>query len=547
MIYSEDTNYNQRSLKLPGLKIKPEDFSVRLDRLCDLIAIRKLKQRTGNSRWVVLLGGTGTGKSTLFNLMCKAHISSTGIERPKTQGPIIALHAEKQFDFSGIGFVTEHKLPAPSTGSKELFILVSHHNDNFKNVVFVDTPDLDSLFKSHHRTAQNMFYLADVAVFILSEEKYADLKLINHLSDFAIKNQRIIVVVNKVTHSESIVQDLEAMLLDKGIRKYISELVIIPYAEKELPDKAGDNLKKALIKVVETSGENSESILDRKIKTMQLELDKILKEETKELQFIKEAINSHAERAYSKMLETHTKDISASTKAMLNDRIKNMYSRYDILSGVRKFVRSIITFPAKIINPSEKHLKKTSDAETLNPCDQIDLSVISGAIYDLTRNIYEIMDEYPDSPLAREIKNTKNILTREEIQSIGQEKLKELFEWLEEEFENLGKGLPKIKEVSIYSTMVLWAIFLLSIEASIGGGISFFDAALDSVLAPFISKGTVEWFAKKDIHRIGGELIRRHRKNLKTIIEMQKERFLNIINAYEITLAKVDSISALCR
>ncbi len=545
MICSKSIDYNRKNLKLPGLKIRPEDFFSKLDKLCNLIAIKKLKQRTENSTWVVFLGGTGTGKSTLFNLMCNAQLSSTGLERPKTQGPIIALHAEKQFDFSDIEFVKEHKISNPSTGNRKSFILVKHYNDDFKNLVFVDTPDLDSLFKSHHKIAQNMFYIADVVIFTLSEEKYADLKLINHLSNFAIKNRNIIVVINKVTHPESILQDLKSMLSNKGIKKHVSKLITVPFAKNELPDEVSNNLKGALLELIRTYND-SESILDKEITNIESELERILKEEIEELRVIKKAIDNHAEQAFSKMLEIHTKDISDNTKTMLHDRIKKMYTRYDVLSGVRKFVRSIITFPIKLINFPEKKDEKTANSKTIDLYDQIDFSVISGAVFDFTRSTYETVDKYPYSALSREIKSMKNILSREEIQSIGEEKLKELFEWLEEEFKNLNKGLPKIKEVSIYSTMILWTIFLLSIEAAIGGGISFFDAALDSVLAPFISKGTVEWFAKKDIHRIGGELIKRHRENLKAIIEIQKKRFLNIVNAYETTLTNINSISALC-
>lgn len=42
--------------------------------------------------WVVFIGGTGTGKSTLFNALCGSYISETGVERPKTAGTIAYVH-----------------------------------------------------------------------------------------------------------------------------------------------------------------------------------------------------------------------------------------------------------------------------------------------------------------------------------------------------------------------------------------------------------------------------------------------------------------------
>jgi len=44
--------------------------------------------------WVVFLGGTGTGKSTIFNALCGKHLSETGVERPKTSGPIVYAHQD---------------------------------------------------------------------------------------------------------------------------------------------------------------------------------------------------------------------------------------------------------------------------------------------------------------------------------------------------------------------------------------------------------------------------------------------------------------------
>jgi polynucleotide 5'-kinase involved in rRNA processing len=57
------------------------------DSLSEGFAILAYKEKT-RCTWVVLLGGTGTGKSTLFNAICGMDLSATGVERPKTSGPI---------------------------------------------------------------------------------------------------------------------------------------------------------------------------------------------------------------------------------------------------------------------------------------------------------------------------------------------------------------------------------------------------------------------------------------------------------------------------
>ncbi len=56
--------------------------------------------------WVVFAGGTGTGKSTLFNALCGKPLSEMGIERPKTGGPIVYSYQgspiEKHFPFPSV-------------------------------------------------------------------------------------------------------------------------------------------------------------------------------------------------------------------------------------------------------------------------------------------------------------------------------------------------------------------------------------------------------------------------------------------------------------
>ena len=67
-------------------------------------------KRNNPCLWVVFLGGTGTGKSTLFNAFCEEPLSATGVERPKTAGPVAHAQShcliEKAFPFSEIKIET---------------------------------------------------------------------------------------------------------------------------------------------------------------------------------------------------------------------------------------------------------------------------------------------------------------------------------------------------------------------------------------------------------------------------------------------------------
>jgi GTPase Era involved in 16S rRNA processing len=131
--------------------------------------------------WIVFLGGTGTGKSTLFNALCGRVLSETGVERPKTSGPIAYAHAgspvEKAFPFSDIpptriAVTDEHFTPAGGLPGR--LLVLDHHQEEWSNVVLVDTPDLDSVEEENRRMAEDLYLLSDWILFVTSQEKYAD-------------------------------------------------------------------------------------------------------------------------------------------------------------------------------------------------------------------------------------------------------------------------------------------------------------------------------------------------------------------------------------
>jgi 50S ribosome-binding GTPase len=131
--------------------------------------------------WVVILGGTGTGKSTLFNAICGMTLSATGVERPKTSGPIAHADAncplEKGFPFSDLSIRRVHlsdlgERPVP--GNPGEFLIVESAGGNWPQVILVDTPDLDSVEGENRLVSERFYLLSDLVLFVTSQEKYAD-------------------------------------------------------------------------------------------------------------------------------------------------------------------------------------------------------------------------------------------------------------------------------------------------------------------------------------------------------------------------------------
>jgi hypothetical protein len=103
--------------------------------------------------------------------------------------------------------------------------------------------------------------------------------------------------------------------------------------------------------------------------------------------------------------------------------------------------------------------------------------------------------------------------------------------WLKETFQELSRGLPVTQRWGIYTTSVLWGVIIVSFEAIVGGGFSVLDAALDSALAPFVTKGAVELFASREIRRIARELARRHQEGLLSVLGEQRDRYARCLQS----------------
>ena len=382
--------------------------------------------------------------------------------------------------------------------------------------------------------------------FVLSEEKYADLKLINYLSNFAKEHDCIVVIVNKSSHEDSIVHDVHSLLSVHNIRDRVKGIVVTSFSEYA----CSRDFKKVTEKILELDDNclASDNRLRKKIQLLNSELETIIDSEHRELTNLKDRIVELENQVFGRAIESHSEEMLERMRLIVQSKIKEMYSKYDIFSGPRRFIKSIISFPFRIFQSDEPR-KASKDREDFDDeiLSYVDFSVVAEAVYTFVRNVFDTLEDYPHNSIVSELKKDEIVLTESEISELVTKGLKDLFSWLKKEFDRLQEGIPKLKELGIYSTMVLWAIFILSIEAAVGGGISLFDAALDSVLTPFISKGAVELFARQDVHRIGRELIKRYRELLKSITTLQRDRFLKVIKNYEKTLDKLRQPIELCK
>src|SRR5229473_2903047 len=109
---------------------------------------------------IMLMGGTGVGKSTLLNALAGGAIAQASLQRPTTRDPVVYYHETIQ----------PHRLDPVLQHCR----LAAHDRPALLHKIIVDTPDLDSNDLANREKLQRVLPVADIVLYVGSQEKYHD-------------------------------------------------------------------------------------------------------------------------------------------------------------------------------------------------------------------------------------------------------------------------------------------------------------------------------------------------------------------------------------
>jgi energy-coupling factor transporter ATP-binding protein EcfA2 len=115
---------------------------------------------------VVLLGSTGSGKSSLFNALAGRRASPAGVLRPTTRRPVMLTHPDDA------GLVRRAELLPGLVARDSVDLIVAA--DARRGLLVIDAPDFDSVELSNRAMAIELLEAADLAIFVTSAARYAD-------------------------------------------------------------------------------------------------------------------------------------------------------------------------------------------------------------------------------------------------------------------------------------------------------------------------------------------------------------------------------------
>jgi GTP-binding protein EngB required for normal cell division len=166
---------------------------------------------------VSLAGGTGSGKSSLFNQLAGADFSAVGVTRPVTR----AAHA-CVWGVSGSGPLLEW-LGVPRRHRYARASALGSGEQSMNGLVLLDLPDHDSVMGHATDEVDHLVGLSDLIVWVLDPQKYADAAVHRRfLVPLAGHSEVIAVVLNQADllsagQIEDCVTDLRRLLDSEGL------------------------------------------------------------------------------------------------------------------------------------------------------------------------------------------------------------------------------------------------------------------------------------------------------------------------------------------
>lgn len=480
-------------------------------------------------RIVCLMGGTGTGKSTLFNSMAGRKISDVGTRRPYTLQAVIRVHADWVEQLRSCPFLKENQADAT---------LVMYSDAHSGDAILVDTPDFDSVEVANRVIAENFFIISDTMLFVTSQEKYADLaglKVTEMAREWA---KNTVFVMNKVA-SEAAYSDFVRSLAAHGFQVEPIRVERLECSPELIPGlrnrpgfnellHAGSHAGQAEIKALEL-----DRLRFRAVRSLE-DLDCALNEQLRRIESVNSRIRGTLAEVSSEMGLQLDAIVTEDLEGQIRGRLQSLLRKYDILFVprmlVRNAVREVFGAIADFFGATQHKSGATDRDIRTEDLEQarsaVRLKPLESAVAVLNRKVAELLssDQSLDDLRAIARKDVPRLGT-DEIRSLYEEAFPGIEHLLEEEFTHFKDGLSLKDEFKLYGSYTAWALFIITAEVVMGGGFTLLDALLNTVIMPFIPKWLLNLKVLDVLREIGERVDRKHRQVMNNILSQQAESY----------------------
>ena len=196
-----------------------------VDQAADVVERASTRLRLSSEHTVVALAGaTGSGKSSTFNRLTGLDLAAVGVRRPTTSWATACIWGSTGAEdlLEWLGVPPRHQVSRDSM----LDTLPSDGGpgrDDLQGLVLLDLPDHDSTEVSHHLEVERLVRLADLMVWVLDPQKYADAAIHDRfLKPLARHKDVMLVVLNHVDdvppeRRDTLLADIHRLLGQDGL------------------------------------------------------------------------------------------------------------------------------------------------------------------------------------------------------------------------------------------------------------------------------------------------------------------------------------------
>ncbi len=487
-----------------------------------------------------IMGGTGTGKSTVFNSLAGRAISEVGVRRPCTTRPVLFVHGD---------FVEELRrcpLLAPDGDGNDdalctTVTIQSHGLADLAGLVLVDTPDFDSVDTHNRLIADNFFIISDIIVFVTSQEKYGDMRC-HEVRDRAVRwGKNMILIMNKVG-SDAAFDDFCKTFVQGGqcspirIERYNSSPELIP----DLPDSPGlaglFEVGAGGPSVVNTRKQELERLKAHTLASLE-DLEASLRKELERIRSLNRKIQQIADDLSGEMEDAMRGVLPATTKEQIEERLQALLTKYDIFFTPRAIVRSavkkilgaigdLIFSAGSVVGIGDKE-RESRKIDLLGARSRARLKPLESAVARMDLRIAGLISSDP------ELEDLRDVAARDvpqwaesEIQGLFDAAFPRVEALLEADFARLREGLSRSDEIKLYGSYTLWALLIITAETVMGGGFPLLDAALNTVVFPFIPKWLLSVKVVEVLREIGQKVDQEYHAILRGILHKRADLYM---------------------
>ena len=176
---------------------------------------------------VAIAGATGSGKSSTFNQLTGLELSAVGVRRPTTSWATACVWGSQgaQELLEWLGIPPRHQTTRDSMLDSSGLLTGRREDREMDGVVLLDLPDHDSTEVSHHLEVDRIVKLADLLVWVLDPQKYADAAVHDrYLAPQASHASVMVVVLNHIDtvpaeRRHSMLEDVRRLLDQDGLHE----------------------------------------------------------------------------------------------------------------------------------------------------------------------------------------------------------------------------------------------------------------------------------------------------------------------------------------